>query len=583
MSRLLLSLVFVPAAVVFAPAADWPQWRGPDRTNESKETGLLAEWPKDGPPLAWKADGLGQGVPSVAVAGGKVYVLGYKDGKEHLTALAEKDGKPVWSTPVGPVVNEQPAMRWLSQRTPTVDADRVYAFTARGELVCLGTADGKEKWRKDYVTDFGGKPGQWGYCDFPLVDGDRLICTPGVKDAALVALDKKTGEVIWKCAVPTSSRGTYCGVVAAEVAGVRQYVHQLEDGVVGVGAKDGKLLWEYPNFGNRLGNVHTALVDGDEVFASCGWNVGAVVLKVKKAGDAFSTTEVYRTKEPRFDPWLGSSVRLGPHVHAANGLCIDWKTGGLVESSGKVVPTSRITMTAADGRLIHRTGNGVVTLTDVTPGGTYVRRGEFKTAPVAKEPTWTFPVVANGRLYLRDQDVLSCYDLRSVDPQRKPPHVIFVPTPQDVVEEMLDLAGVTKTDVVVDLGCGDGRIVVAAARAHGCRAVGYDLDPECVRLSRAAVQKAGVGKLVRVVAADILDVDLTGASVVTLYLGTALNAKLVQQLEKLKPGSRVVSHAFAIPGVKPTMVVKVTSAEDDVERPVYLYIIPFTPEKPGGW
>jgi SAM-dependent methyltransferase len=166
-------------------------------------------------------------------------------------------------------------------------------------------------------------------------------------------------------------------------------------------------------------------------------------------------------------------------------------------------------------------------------------------------------------------------------PRSKKPVVAFLPTPRDVVEVMLAAAKVTKFDVVVDLGCGDGRIVVIAAKVYGCKAVGYDLDRECVTASRAAVGKAGVGKLVRIVEADLLAADLSGVTVVTLFVGTTLNAKLVPRLEKMKAGSRVVSHVFPIPGVKPDKVLKVTSAEDDVERPVYLYTLPLTQEKPG--
>ncbi len=166
-------------------------------------------------------------------------------------------------------------------------------------------------------------------------------------------------------------------------------------------------------------------------------------------------------------------------------------------------------------------------------------------------------------------------------PRGKKPVVEFVPTPQDVVEKMLAAAKVTKADVVADLGCGDGRIVVTAARVYGCKAVGYDLDRECVKRSRAAVEKAGVGKLVRIEEADILEVDLSGVTVVTLFVGTTLNAKLLPQLEKMKAGSRVVSHVFPIPGVTPDKVLKVTSAEDDVERTVYLYTLPLMKEKAG--
>lgn len=508
-------------------------------------------------------------------------MLGYRNEMEHLTALNEADGKLLWSAEVGPSAKEITGMRWLCQRTPTVDKDRVYAFTALGELACFGTADGKRQWHKDYVKDFGGKPWPWGYCDFPLIDGDRLICTPGAKGAGIVALDKKTGETIWKCAVPMNLVGTYGGIVAAEIAGTRQYLHQLEKTVVGVRAKDGALLWDYRNFGDGRGNVHTAIVRGDEVFASNGWGHGIALLRIKRDGEQFTVEEVYRIKNMPLDPWLGSSVRIGDYVHASNGICMEWKTGNRIKQPEAVVLTNRGTMTAAGDRLIHRSGNGVVTLTEVSPEGTYKRRGELKIPPAAKEPTWTTPVVANGRLYLRDQGILTCHDLREPEEKKrdKKPAVIFVPTPHDVVERMLEAAKVTKGDIVTDLGCGDGRIVIAAAKTYGSKATGFDLDPECVKRSRDAVEMAGVGKLVTIEEADMLDVDLSKFTVVTLFVGTTLNGKLVPQFEKMKAGSRVVSHQFPIPGVKADRVLKVTSKEDDIERPIYLYTLPLTKEK----
>jgi outer membrane protein assembly factor BamB len=568
----------------------WPQWRGPHRDNVSRDKGLLTEWPRGGPPLLWKAGDLGEGVPSVAVAGGKVFVLGYRDGKEFLTALGESDGKRAWSVPVGPAEKEISSMRWLSQRTPTVDGDRVYAFTARGQLICLATADGKERWRKDYVKDFGGNRSYWGYCDFPLVDGDRLICTPGGKEATLAALDKKTGAVVWKCVVPQTPRAAHGGLVAARIAGVRQYLHQLDTGVVAVSA-DGKLLWHYPDLASFTGNVHTALVTGDEAFVSCGWGRGAALLKISSDGTALKAEAVWRKTLP-FDSWLGSSVRLDKYVHAANGFGAEWATGSRLEGLGGkgVLRGGRGTMTCADGRLIYRSGNNLVSLVEVTGDGRYVKRGEFQgPRNQTREPTWSFPVVAGGRLYLRDQDVLLCYDLKAKKkepsrpvqgkgPNRREPDVIFVPTPQDVVEKMLEAAGVKKGDVVADLGCGDGRIVITAAARYGCRAVGYDLDPECVRLARAGVQKAGVATLVRIERADIFAVDLRGVTVVALYLGPKLNARLAPQLAKMKPGSRVVSHAFAMPGYRPDKVIAFTSAEDDVAHKIYLWTIPLKKE-----
>jgi SAM-dependent methyltransferase len=600
-------LVFAAAVILAAPlpaaeppppaGGNWPQWGGPDRTNVSAETGLLKEWPPGGPPLLWKADGLGGGVSPVAVAGGKVFVLGDGDGREFLTALAEADGTRLWSAPVGPAVTGvMPVMRWLSQRTPTVDGDRVYAVTGRGELVCAATADGRERWRKDYVRDFDGVRGPWGYCDFPLVDGDRLICTPGGGTATVVALDKAAGAVVWKCALPAAPRSTYGAIVAADIGGTRQYIHQFDATVVGIAAADGRLLWESQpaDRGGLGGNVYTALVRGDEVFASWGWTPGAALLKVTRDGAQFRAQVIYRTKLP-FDPWVGSSVRLGDYVHAANGLCVEWKTGRLVHQTAPPAPPApgqarapavprvvRMTMTAADGRLYHRTGNNLVTLSEVAADGGYVKRGEFTAPRVGGEPTWTFPVVTGGRLYLRDQGALLCYDVREKAVRRRRPDVIFVPTPQDVVERMLELARVTRDDVVADLGCGDGRIVVTAAKKYGCQAVGWDLDRECVRLSLANVKKEGVENLVRVEHGDVLAVDLSGISVVTLYLGPVMNAKLLPQLERLKPGARIVSHAFDMPGVTPDRVVSVTSAEDDVARKLYLWTTPLKRERKEG-
>jgi outer membrane protein assembly factor BamB len=580
------ALIVLLALTSTAWSADWPQWRGADRTNASAETGLLKEWPAAGPTLAWKADGLGGGVPSVAVAGGTVYVLGDREGMEILTALSESGGKKLWSVAVGPAVTGiMPVMRWLSQRAPTVDGDRVYTVTGRGELTCLATADGALRWRKDYVKDFQGRQGAWGYCDFPLVDGDRLICTPCGPQAAVVALDKKTGAVIWKCGVPGDPRSTYNAAVRADIGGVRQYVHHFDNAVVGVAAADGKLLWNSGSYHNAGGNVHTVLVRGDQVFASWGWSgSGAALVKVTPAAAGFKAEEVYRKNLP-FDSWLGSSVRLGEYVHAANGLCVEWNTGHrgqqLVSpgaAAGTPPPAAarplRMTMTCADGRLYYRTGNNVIALIEVTAAGAYVKRGEFSAPKVSGEPTWTFPVVAGGRLYLRDQDVLLCYDVREKAARRRRPDVIFVPTPQDVVEKMLELAGVTRDDFVADLGCGDGRIVVTAAKKYGCKAVGYDLDEECVRLSLENVKTGGVERLVRIERDDILTVDISGVTVVTLYLGPVLNAKLIPQLEKLKPGSRIVSHAFNMPGVTPDQVISVTSEEDEVTRKLYLWTTP---------
>src|SRR5262249_4997094 len=249
--------------------------------------------------------------------------------------------------------------------------------------------------------------------------------------------------------------------------------------------------------------------------------------------------EIYATG-PALDAWLGSSVLVQGQVHTSCGKCIDWKTGKLV---ARLPIQPRSTMTYADGCVYHRDGNNVVTLHKVTPTG-YVKQGEFKPERFAgpdqfggRAPTWTFPVIAGGRLYLRDQDILCCYDLQAKTAPRHGPDAIFVPTPQDVVERMLALATVKKTDMVYDLGCGDGRIVVTAAKKYGCRAVGVEIDPECVKLAQELVKKEGVGHLVAIETKDLFTKDLRQADVVTLYLSPQLNVKLLPQLARLKPGA----------------------------------------------
>jgi outer membrane protein assembly factor BamB len=583
-------------------AGHWPQWRGADRRNVSTEkVPLLKEWPKEGPPLAWQVNGIGEGVGGVAVAGGRVYILGHREKQEHLTAIEEVTGKPVWSVPLGLSIKEFPFMRWLSQRTPLVDGARAYAVTARGELVCVSAATGKVFWRKDYPKDFKGQRGGFGVCDQLLVDGDQLICVPGGKLATVTALNKWTGEPIWKC--PLGDQAAYVGAVLVSGDGVKKhYVAVTARGLVGV-STDGKLLWRNERFARNIANSYTPNVMGNRVFCASNYGRGGVLLELADKKDGVWVKEVYH--RPLATPSVHEMVVcLGneAYVGTVGGLvCLDLKTGEVLWQEKRTGQKQRppYTGTGAGGRLYIRTQQGIL-LVDVSAKGHTVK-GMFRLPGFRPRPGLTAPVVTGGRLYLRDEEKLYCYDVlagskpgksvvfdappaapfeeRPGTAKKREPDAIYVPTPQDVVDKMLELAKVKKTDVVVDLGCGDGRIVVTAARRYGCRAIGFDIDPACVEMAKDNLKKQGVGALVAIEEKDFFLADLSKVDVVAVYLPPKVLGRLLPRFAGLPRGARIVSHAFAIPGVVPDRTLAVTPKEDGAERKVFLYTTPLKKEK----
>ncbi len=220
-ARAAVCVLLSSSTILWAADANWPQWRGPKRDSVSIEKGLLQKWSDDGPPLAWKVSGLGEGFASVVLSEGRIFTMGKRQGAEFLIALAEDDGKELWSAKVGLNSADSPSS------TPTVDGERVYALGPQGDLVCVEAASGRELWRKSFTKDFGGSVPIWKYCESPLIDGDKLICTPGSPQATIVALNKKTGDVNWKASLPKGGGDGgfgYSSVVVSEGAGVRQYV-----------------------------------------------------------------------------------------------------------------------------------------------------------------------------------------------------------------------------------------------------------------------------------------------------------------------------------------------------------------------
>jgi outer membrane protein assembly factor BamB len=419
---LVLAAVRPAEAQLKAGPGDWPGWRGPDRTGVSKETGLLKAWPKAGPKLAWKVTGLGTGYSTPSVAGGRIYLMdseaqGAAKGKrggarELLIALDAKNGSRVWATPVGTTAGGYPGPRC----TPTVDGDRVFALSSDGKLVCAETAKGTVRWQKDLKADFGGQPGGWAYTESPLIDGDVLVCTPGGNKATLVALNKKTGATFWKAAVtgipgkPSYSRAAYSSAIVAEVGGVKQYVQFLSGGVVGVAAADGKLLWHYDEPANRTANISTPLFRDGCVFAATAYRTGGGMAKITADGTTFRATQEYFLES--LQNHHGGLVLVGDHVYGTNGgslMCVNFKDGTVAWTNRGAGKGS---VTYADGHLYVRGEDGTVVLVEANPAA-YKEKGRFKQPDRSAQRAWPHPVVAGGKLYLRDWDALLCYDVKA--------------------------------------------------------------------------------------------------------------------------------------------------------------------------
>ncbi len=409
---LLLAGVAVGVGTLAATADDWPQWRGPHRDGVSSETGLLQQWPPQGPRLLWQVKDIDFGYSTPAVVGDYLY-LQSNQGKdnEYVQALHVKDGKRAWGTRLGKVgPNGMPSYPG-ARSTPTVDGDVLFALGSDGDLACLQISMGKVLWHRNLRTDFAGHPGNWAYSESPLVDGDTLVCTPGGSEATLVALNKKDGKLIWKASVPGGDQAAYASAIVVEAGGVRQYVQFLQHGIVGVDARTGKFLWRYDQTGKSPANIPTPVAHDGYVYSSSAMSGGGLV-KLKVHGTTVEAEPVYYQKN--LPVALGGAVRIGEYLYGTNqrGLeCVEFATGKVLWQD-KCVGTG--SLCSADGRLYIHGEDGRVALVEATPKG-YHLRGYFTPPDPPRRGTskaWAYPVVANGRLYLRDLGMLWCYDVK---------------------------------------------------------------------------------------------------------------------------------------------------------------------------
>ncbi len=404
-----LAALAMLASLLTASAApgDWPTWRGPKRDDISTESGLLKAWPAGGPPLAWKATGLGTGYSSVSVADGRVLTMGDGPDGARVLAFSAKDGSLLWQSEViGKPGGNYPGTRC----TPTIDDGLVYALAQFGDFVCLDVTTGKVKWTKSLQKDFGGGYAGWNYTESPLVDGNKVLLTPGGKKGAMVALDKKTGALLWQSAQWTD-RAAYSSIVPSDFGGKRHYVQFTEDSVAGIEAATGNLLWRAPRKGSTA-SIPTPVVSGDLVFVTSGYSVGCNLFKLKADTGGITTEEVYANKN--MVNHHGGVILLGKHLygHSDSGgwTCMELSTG---EVAWKNRGVGKGAVTFADGHLYCRSegGKGTIALVEATPEG-YKEKSRFDQPDRSDKNSWAHPVIAGGKLYLRDMDVLLCYDVK---------------------------------------------------------------------------------------------------------------------------------------------------------------------------
>ncbi|MFN0198212.1 MAG: PQQ-binding-like beta-propeller repeat protein [Planctomycetaceae bacterium] len=389
---------------------DWHQFRGPRRDNVSTETGFLKQWPEDGPALVWGTEGLGEGYSSVSLSDDMIYTMGTKEGGEYVIAVNVDDGKILWGTKTGSVFQDGAGNGPRS--TPTIDGDNLYALGAQGDLVCLDKKTGAITWQKNILKEYQANNISWGICESVLIDGNKLICTPGGRGATMVAIDKLSGDTLWTSEVPTNPAAGYASAIVAEVGGVggvRQYINFTHAGVMGVRAEDGIFLWGNQASANGTANCSAPLFYDDYVFSSSGYGTGGALVQLRSANDRTTAEQKYHTNE--MANHHGGMVIVDGYLYGSHDpgilTCMDVKSGKVKWKDRSVGKGSVL---YADGHIYLRSENGPLALVEANPEE-YVEKGRFEQPNRSGRPAWAYHVVTKGKLYLRDLDKLLVYDI----------------------------------------------------------------------------------------------------------------------------------------------------------------------------
>jgi outer membrane protein assembly factor BamB len=399
LGSILIVLTFVSTA--FGQTnGEWPQWRGASRDGISKETGLLKQWPEAGPPLAWKASGAGSGYSSFSISKGRLYTMGSRGDREFIIAFDVTTGKEVWATPHGLTFDND---RGGGPRgTPTIDGDRIYALGGSGDLSALDARTGKIVWTQNVLSKFGASNIRWGISESPLVIGDKVLVNAGGRGASIVALKKTDGSLIWKS---ESDEAGYSSALPVQVGGTTQVIFFTGKRALALDVRDGKLLWEYARPSNDVANIATPVARGNRVWISSDYGTGGGLVEIKADGIG---QEVYFTKEMRNHH--ATSILIGDHLYGFSAAILTAMRFDNGEVAWKDRSVGKGSLTYADGFLYAFSENGVVGLIAANPEA-YVEKGRFRIQQ-GSLPTWAHPVVAGGRLYIRDQDTIYAYDVR---------------------------------------------------------------------------------------------------------------------------------------------------------------------------
>ncbi|MBL4886095.1 MAG: PQQ-binding-like beta-propeller repeat protein [Planctomycetaceae bacterium] len=384
----------------------WCQFLGPNRKNLSSETGLLKSWPESGPKLLWTARNLGEGYSAVSVVDGKVFCMGTRAGREIVLTFDLKTGEELWATPNGDIFRNNQGNGPRS--TPTYDNGKLYSLGAMGDLSCLDASTGRGIWKQNILTTYGGTNIVWGISESPLVDGDKVICTPGGSIATMVALNKQSGAPVWLAKVPGNPKAGYASAIIAEIHGKKQYINFCHNGLLSVEVGSGNPLWGDDNAANGTANCSSAIVIGNSVFYASGYGTGGALLNFSSR----DAKPVMAYKTEKMKNHHGGMVYLDGYIYGANGqimTCLNVKTGKIawqdrLDSKGKGA------ITYAEGMLYFRSEQGPMFLIEANPEEANII-SRFEQPERSGKNAWARPVIANGKLFLRDQDILLCYEV----------------------------------------------------------------------------------------------------------------------------------------------------------------------------